>query len=105
MAQAKRKGMISASCLILIVICLATTLSLGKGLSVAVKASFNDLNEISGQLAFEENMIRLSQGKSFKPWQKKSYQVIVTETKEGMLLQLLDGASIQEEIWIEKEAL
>lgn len=105
MGQTRKKGFISASCLVLLFVCLATTLSLGKGLGAAITISFEDLDQIKGQLAYEENMIRLSQGKTFKPFRQGSFQVILTIKEDGNLLQLMNGQMIEEELWIEKKAL
>ncbi|NLB22077.1 MAG: hypothetical protein GX833_02285 [Clostridium sp.] len=105
MGQTKNKGFISASCLVLLFVCLATTVSLGRGLSAAITLSLEDLDQIKGQLAFEENMIRLSQGKTFKPFSQGSFGVILTNKEDGTLLQLINGQMIEEELWIEKGAL
>lgn len=105
MGPTKNKGFISSSCLLLLLVCLVTTLSLGKGLSTALTISLDDFDQIRAQLAFEENTIRLSQGKVFQSFKQGCFQVILINKEAGSCLQLLNGQMVEEELWIEKEAL
>lgn len=97
MILTKQRGFISASCLILLLICLGCALSLGRGLNAAVSASRHTMEVLHGELAFESNLIRLDQGKQFIPWLQGTIHLTFSQNETGYCLRLMDGSRIMEE--------
>lgn len=108
MVTNRHRGFLSASSMLLLVIALSVSLSLAGGLQLAVASARRNRERVNAQLAFEENLIRLDQGKSFRPFQTSSHRLTAQlELRDGIktvhLCWLEDGC-LKEEQWLENAA-
>ncbi len=101
MVRNRKPGFISAGALALLFTGLAVSVSLGRGLQEAARASAEDVQAIRAALVFEDRLIRADLGKAANPWSQGSHRVTIEAGETGgWFIRWWDRQKLREERWV-----